>query len=229
VRVVHVGGGALGQPVLDALRREPDDVVVADSVDAIRAAIDAGPVDWLVSAGFREIVPGEVLALVGDSVNVHTSLLPWGRGAHPNAWAIADGEPAGVSLHRMVQAVDAGDVWEQRGVEVRFDDRAVELHVRLTAAAVELFRTAWPRIRNGAITPAPQPPGGSHHRVRDLASLVPASLDEQVTWRRALDVLRALTFPPHRNVVVEHDGRRYAVELVVTDVTDEHDGGGNRR
>jgi hypothetical protein len=45
-------------------------------------------------------------------------------------------------------------------------------------------------------------------------------LQSTVTWGAALDVLRALTFPPHRNVVVERDGRRYHVELRVEDITD---------
>lgn len=222
MRVVHLGGNRLGDRVLDVLTDGDDDVTSVDDLEGLADAVLTEPVDWLVSAGFRHVVGGEVLGTVGDSVNVHTSLLPWGKGANPNVWAIVDQEPAGVSLHRMVAALDAGPLWAQAAVETSLGDDGRALYLRLEDAAVDLFRRTWPRLRAGDIEPEEQRGRGSSHRSAKLRHLADIDLDATVTWRRAIDVLRALTFPPHRNVVLESDGRRYHLELHIHEL-DETD------
>lgn len=217
MRILHLGGNDLGDRILAWLRNHEDHV---DTVTD-RAGLDAAEIrnyDWAVSAGFRHIVPASVLDLVPHACNVHTSLLPWGRGAHPNVWAIVDQEPAGVSIHRMTPGVDEGPIYAQREVAVSFGDVASDLHARLQDAAYDLFVATWPQLREEAIEPIPQPAGGSHHRVRDLDELADIDLDGTVTWRRALDTLRALTFPPNRNLVVQEDGRTFHLEIRITEV-----------
>lgn len=217
MRILHLGGNNLGDRVLAWLRDHEDHV---DTVTE-RAQLDAVKLrdyDWIVSAGFRHIVPASVLDLVPHACNVHTSLLPWGRGAHPNVWVIVDHEPAGVSIHGMTPGVDEGPIYAQREVEATFGDVASDLHARLQDAAYDLFAATWPQIREGEIEPTAQPAGGSHHRVQDLDDLADIDLDATVTWRSALDTLRALTFPPHPNLVIEEHGRRFHVEIRITEV-----------
>lgn len=222
MRIIHLGGNRLGERVLDALSRfAGDDIVSVIDLQSLTVACEAESPDWLVSAGCRFIIPPEILRQAGDTVNVHTSLLPWGKGANPNVWAILDGEPAGVSLHRMVADVDAGPVFAQRAVATTLGDTARDLYLRLQAEAITLFENTWPHIRAGTVKAAPSNSGGSRHRKADMQAPARIDLDKTVTWRHALNVLRALTFPPHRNIVVESDGRRYHVEIVLNDVTDE--------
>lgn len=222
--ILHLGGSGLGQRIREVLRDSEPDLIVADDPDELSAATDSmaqGQLEWIVCSGYRWILTDKVLGLANDSCNVHTSFLPWGRGAHPNVWAIVDREPAGVSLHRMVRRVDAGPVFAQREVSTSFADTGKDLYERLEDAAVALFAQTWPSIRRGECEARPQPAGGSHHRASDLDALRHIDLGASVTWQRALDVLRALTFPPYRNVVVELGGRSYHVEVSITDVTPE--------
>lgn len=220
MNVLHLGGGRLGQRILAVLREHRDDRVesVTDR-DSLAAALDKGAeFDWMVSAGFRHIITEDQLALVTDCCNVHISFLPWGRGANPNVWMLADEEPAGVTIHRMIPAVDAGPIFSQRRVSTTLADTAATLYGRLLAAAVDLFAETWPALRNGEIQPEPQSVGGSYHTASDLANLADIDLDDEVTWKRAIDVMRALTFPPYQNLVVEQDGRRYHVEIDIAEV-----------
>lgn len=219
--VLHLGGGRLGDRILDVLRQQGDHVLSVDDPEGLATALEEhGPFEWMVSAGFRHIVSERQLSAAGDACNVHISLLPWGRGAHPNVWMIADGEPAGVTVHRMVPAVDAGPIFAQRRVPTTFADTAASLYDRLQDAAVDLFARTWPALRNHDIEPEPQPDGGSYHVISELAEVADIDLDEHVTWRRAMNVMRALTFPPYENLVVEVDGTRYHVGIDITPLED---------
>lgn len=220
MRVVHAGTGPLSDAVRPALEAAGDQLLVVDDLAGLEAAVADAPADWLVSAGFRSIVPEGLLARFGDACNLHPALLPWGRGAHPNVWAIVDGEPAGVTLHRMTAGLDRGPVFAQRPVATTPADDGASLYRRLLEAGRALFAEAWPELRAGTATPTPQPEGGSHHRAAELAQLGSLDPDEQVSWRHAVDVLRALTFPPHPNAVIELDGRRYHVEVWVRELPD---------
>lgn len=219
--VLHLGGGRLGERILTVLEQHDDRVVPVEDREGLVVALEEdGPFEWMVSAGFRHLVSRDQLSAVRDTCNVHTSLLPWGRGAHPNVWMLAAGEPAGVTIHRMVPAVDAGPIFAQRSVPTTFADTAASLYDRLQDAAVELFADSWPVLRTHDIAPDPQPEGGSYHVTSDLDELADIDSDRNVTWGRAINVMRALTFPPHRNLVVEREGRRFHIEIGITEIDD---------
>lgn len=76
------------------------------------------------------------------SINLHASLLPELRGAAPINWAIARGhEQTGVTVMRMVEAMDAGPILHQIAEPILPDETAAELTIRLSelgaAALVE--------------------------------------------------------------------------------------------
>jgi len=82
--------------------------------------------------------------------NLHTSVLPKYRGASPIQTAIAAGETGtGVSLMRMVLALDAGPVADVERVPIRPLDTVVEVEAKLAAACVPLLARALPRIAAG--------------------------------------------------------------------------------
>lgn len=220
MRILFLASGPLGDAVRPVLRAGADEVTEVSDLDGLRYAVAEERVDWFVSAGFRHIVPPDLLQRASRTVNVHTSLLPYGRGAAPNVWAIVDGEPAGVTLHVMDPGVDTGAVYAQRAVESYAYDTGATLYARLIEAAGELFRTAWADIRSGQLEPSPQSGDGSEHRVSDLTELAAIDLDETVTWQRAIDTLRALTFPPHRNVMLRDGETTFAVQLHIEVVED---------
>jgi len=71
------------------------------------------------SALFGHIIPNLLLQVFeGRSINLHPSLLPSGKGAHPIPWAIIDGAKQGVSIHLMNEELDEGDVIFQKEIKV---------------------------------------------------------------------------------------------------------------
>ncbi len=95
--------------------------------------------DVLVVASYGEILDEEVLAVPRLApLNVHASLLPRHRGSSPIQAAILAGdETTGVSVQRMVLALDAGDVLLERELSIGEEETAGELHDRLSLLAGE--------------------------------------------------------------------------------------------
>lgn len=103
------------------------------------ASIAALAPDLSVVVAYGHILTPRVLALPPmGSVNVHASLLPELRGAAPLNWAIIRGhEKTGVTIMRMVQAMDAGPILHRVEEPILADETASELSVRLSELGAE--------------------------------------------------------------------------------------------
>lgn len=95
--------------------------------------------DLSVVVAYGHILRPEVLAVPSlGSINVHASLLPELRGAAPVNWAIARGyERTGVTIMRMVQAMDAGPILHQVSEPIFPEETATELSIRLSELGAE--------------------------------------------------------------------------------------------
>jgi methionyl-tRNA formyltransferase len=128
------------------------------------------PETWLLSVYFGHILSPTLLAAVnGHAVNCHPSLLPWNRGADPAYWTLKDWTPAGVTLHAMVPAVDAGPILAQWTIPTLPGESEQQLYWRSEDAALGLLLEAWPAAVLKVWPGTPQPPGGSSHRKADRA------------------------------------------------------------
>jgi methionyl-tRNA formyltransferase len=86
------------------------------------------------------------------TINLHASLLPWYRGASPIQSAIASGEKeTGVTLMRIVRALDAGPVADRETVPIHALDTAAVIEERLAQACPPLLARCLPRLANGTL------------------------------------------------------------------------------
>ena len=93
------------------------------------------------------------------TLNLHTSLLPKYRGASPIQTAIAaDEKESGVTLMRIIRALDAGPIADREVVRIESADTALELEARLSNACVPLMARAISRLLEGALEFAEQNP-----------------------------------------------------------------------
>lgn len=187
---------------------------VLEDVATLRAIADLRP-DVVLSVKFGYVLRRPFLDLFpGRVLNLHTSLLPFNRGAYPNVWSIVEGTPAGVTLHVVDEGVDTGPVLAQREVSLHPWDTGKALYDRLDEAALDLLAEAWPAYRAGTLAPRAQEKGGTSHWTDDVASIDEIELERTYEARRLIDVLRARTFPPHRGVYFRTpDGRRVFLRL----------------
>ena len=120
--------------------------------------LDAGLV---ADYGLR--VPAEILALPRFGfINAHPSLLPRWRGAAPIERAIMAGDShIGVAVMRMVEELDAGDVFSCERVAVLPEETAGELRARLAPMAASACIRVLEALRRGEAQAHPQGEAGA--------------------------------------------------------------------
>lgn len=126
------------------------------------AAVDtvaAWHTDLIVVVAYGQILPAAVLQLPRwGCVNVHASLLPKYRGAAPIQWALLNDEPhTGVTIMKMDEGLDTGDILAQEAISIGPADDAQSLHDRLAALGARLLLPTLAGYIEGNILPRPQP------------------------------------------------------------------------
>lgn len=97
--------------------------------------------DILFSASYPSRIPQEECrkARIG-AVNIHTGLLPEGRGSNPLNWAIIWGKDrTGVTIHKIVDSYDAGDIVCQSEVPIFETDNIIKVRERVEWAFSNLI------------------------------------------------------------------------------------------
>jgi methionyl-tRNA formyltransferase len=96
--------------------------------------------DTVVVCAYGLLIPNELLERA-LWLNVHPSLLPRWRGAAPVERAIMAGDDeTGVTIHRTVEALDAGPVAARRAFPIGPDDDGGIVYARAAEVAAELLR-----------------------------------------------------------------------------------------
>ena len=124
--------------------------------EAIQAQIRALEPEIIVVVAYGRILPPEVLAIPPRGcINLHVSLLPKYRGAAPVQWAVINGDAeTGVTIMKLDEGLDTGDILLVRPVSIGPEETSGELFERITALGAETLLDALARF--DALTPVPQ-------------------------------------------------------------------------
>lgn len=144
--------------------------------------------DIIIVAAYGKILPKSVLDLPEfGCLNVHASLLPKYRGAAPVNWAIARGEKVtGVTIMRMDEGMDTGDILLTREIPIDDDDTGETLSGKLSAAGAELLLQSLDCLRKGDLHALKQDDS--------LATYAPMlkKEDGRIDWRKPASEIRDL-------------------------------------
>ncbi len=158
--------------------------------------------DTVVVCAYGLLIPNALLERA-LWLNVHPSLLPRWRGAAPVERALMAGdEETGVTIHRTVEALDAGPVAAERAFAIAPDDDAGAVYAHAAEVGAELLRDVLARPEP---TFVPQPEEGVTYaekirvedreldpaapaqelvnRVRALSPHIGARLGDLIVWR----------------------------------------------
>lgn len=144
--------------------------------------------DIIIVAAYGKILPKSVLELPEfGCINVHASLLPKYRGAAPVNWAIVRGEKAtGVTIMRMDEGMDTGDILLTHEVPIDDDDTGGSLSEKLSLAGAVLLLQSLEHLKRGELLPRKQDDS--------LATYAPMlkKEDGRIDWKKPAGEIRDL-------------------------------------
>jgi len=128
--------------------RDPENLMVLQELNP----------DLIIVAAYGQILKKNLLDLPEyGCINVHASLLPRWRGAAPIQAAILNGDKeTGVTIMKMDEGVDTGDIYSQQVIEIRDKENSKSLSSRMSEIGAELLIGTLPKILNGKLEPEAQ-------------------------------------------------------------------------
>jgi len=172
---------------------QPSSVKTPEFRDAL-AALEP---DLGVVAAYGQILTQEVLATPRlGMINVHASLLPRYRGAAPVHRAIINGDTeTGITIMRMVKALDAGPMIAAERISIDPEETSEELELQLSRAGARLLIRALDDVAAARGRETPQDDGAASYAPRLTRD------DGRIDWNwpatRIHNLIRGLHPWPH--------------------------------
>jgi len=116
-------------------------------------ALKENQIDWLFIIGWSQIAKKEVLeAPTYGCIGMHPTLLPVGRGRAAIPWAIIKGlKETGVTMFKLDEGVDTGDIIGQGVINLDENTTATELYRKVDDMHITLISKYWDNIVNNNI------------------------------------------------------------------------------
>lgn len=126
----------------------------AETIDLVKRAEP----DVIVVNSWYTWMPAELYHLPPHgTLNLHDSLLPKFTGFSPVLWALISGESeTGLTVHRMDEGLDTGDILVQRAVSIGPTDTGTELVLRGMELIPDALREALHALESGTAQWKPQ-------------------------------------------------------------------------
>ena len=148
--------------------------------------------DLFVVIAYGKFLPTSILEIPKNfAVNVHASLLPRYRGAAPINWAIIHGEKeTGITLFKINQAMDAGEIISQKKIIIDEEDNAISLRGKMKKLGKGLLLKTIESIERKQFTLKPQ----DEHKVSFAPKLTKqlGCIDWQKSARHIHNLVRGL-------------------------------------
>jgi len=118
---------------------------------AARAKIEQWQPDVIVSLYFDQILKKKVINISKvATLNMHPGLLPRYRGLWPEFWKLLNEEEySGVSVHHLIEKVDAGDVVAQETFLINKEDTKFSLALKSAQRGTALMISVLKRLKMG--------------------------------------------------------------------------------
>jgi methionyl-tRNA formyltransferase len=154
------GQHLVSSPVKEAAERrsltvyQPEKVRAPEFLDIFHGLAP----DMVVLVAFGQILPKDIIdGPPLGCINVHPSLLPRYRGAAPMNWALIRGETkTGVTIMRMDEGVDSGDILIQEETPLEQGETYDHLHDRLAVLGAHCLLRALEGLAAGTVQRTPQ-------------------------------------------------------------------------
>ena len=180
--------------------------------------------DVIITLAYGQIVPQGLLDIPKyGCLNLHGSLLPKYRGAAPIQYALINNDKVtGMTLMKMVAAMDAGEMYAKKEVVIEESDNCTSLFNKMAIAAKELILESLPLYLEGKL------PGVEQDE--SLVSFCPTIKPEQERLDLSLDVhsingwIRGLSDHPGAYFILDDKKLKVFKSQVINEIEDHQIG-----
>lgn len=173
----------------------------------------SGVYDVIISVHCKQLFPSTLTSTV-RCINVHPGYNPYNRGWYPQVFSIINKLPVGTTIHEMDEKLDHGKIVVQRLVDIESWETSYDVYVKILGAELELLELYLLDIIYGRYVAQTPTHEGNLNLRKDFEALREISLDKSVTFRQAIDYLRALSFPGYKNAYYyDTDGSKVFVDI----------------
>ena len=174
-----------------------------------------------ISALFGHLLPLDFLNKINFRIfNLHPSLLPYGRGADPVAWAIIDNGPQGATIHEIDSGIDTGVIVSQQHLASNIAMTAGEIYelaMESLKTQLSIFLSRWPDLGNFSKANHKS----SFKKSTDLVQVRKSLMEDGSQIEKVIRTIQALTFNDGRVPVIHFsDGHLWTVKVECTKVED---------
>lgn len=154
--------------------------------------------DLIISIHCKQLFPAE-LVKKRKCINIHPGYNPVNRGWYPQVFAILNDLDVGATIHEMDELLDHGRIIARKKIVKKGYDTSLSLYNRILDAEIELVNEFLPLILEGNFQSFNPENEGNLFLKQDFNSLLEIDLNERVTFKQAIDRLRALTHGNYNN------------------------------
>lgn len=179
--------------------------------------------DLILVMGWYYMVPKRIRELAKyEAWGIHASLLPRYAGGAPLVWAIINGEKeTGVTLFKLGDGVDDGEIIDQQSFPIEFEDTIKEVYQKATEASKEILVKGLNNIDRTKLTP----------QIKSKIECCPqrrpqdGEIDLKKTALEIYNFIRAQSSPYPGAFIKTVDGRKLVIEKARIETSDVNEGG----
>lgn len=163
----------ISENLINWLRNDAkEDVIVSNDIIS-KEMVEQHKPDILISYNYRYLIKKDVLDLLSHrAINLHTSLLPWNRGAYPNVWSFLEDTPKGVTIHYIDEGLDTGNIIVQKEVFIDEEKETLKSSYEILNREIqEVFKKNWDKIKADQLQSQKQRGGGAYTTSEKVNSL----------------------------------------------------------
>ena len=135
----------------DNYQEQESNIFRVDSNEEIGRIFDNYKPEWLINAWADLIFSGDTLNKVKNTINLHPSLLPLGKGSDSVAYCMSNNLPVGFTFHEITPRLDDGPIYYQEQVHYTFGETARMVQDRVIELLNNKFNQIIMDIINGKV------------------------------------------------------------------------------
>ena len=170
-KVLFLGYEEKQNSLISGLRKNKK--LIIDHKNEIISLDQVKKYDLVVCYGYRFKITKDIVENYKEIFNLHISYLPFNRGAHPNFWSFIKNTPSGISIHKVDNGFDTGNIIFQKLIDFDLKNNKKTLtfnntYKKLISEIEKLFLKNFEKLLNKDYKEQKQLDNGSFHKVKDL-------------------------------------------------------------